>query len=341
MQRTKISIALDAAHEMLGLSKGHTVTFTDGLPTVDDGLSFYISQLANLETKIYQSKYTAINFAELVPINTNVPEWADQWDYISYDAVTIGKFIGSSADDLPNVAIAANKSVVPIGYAGNMYDYSLDELRKSQQMRIPLDTTKAQAAFRGSQEHTQRVAYFGDTARNMTGLFNNANLAVDSSTVDWYNAATTGNQIVQDMNTLLVKVWVNSANVHVPNVLVMDSARYAFISSKRMETGTDTTVLEFFLRNNLYTSLTGQPLRVVPRLQLSAAQLAAAGVSNGNKDRMLAYELNDENLGMVNPIPWRALAPQMHNLNVRVPCEYKLSGTEWRYPFSGAYRDSI
>lgn len=339
-QRTKISVAVaDAYAERNGLSKGHQVVFTDGLPTVDDGLAFYISQLANLESKIYQSKYTSINFAELVPINTNVPEWADSWDYISYDAVTIGKFIGSSADDLPNVAIAANKTSVPIGYAGNSYDYSLDELRKSQQMRIPLDTTKAQAAFRGAQEHTQRVAYFGDASRQMTGLFNNANLALDSSTINWLT--DTGPNIVADMNSLLVKVWVNSATVHVPNVLAMDPTRWAQISSKKMDVGSDTTVLEYFMKNNLYTSLTGQPLRVIPRLQLAAANLAAAGVSNGNKDRMLAYELNDENLGMVNPIPWRALAPQMKGLNVFIPAEYKLSGVEFRYPFSGAYRDSL
>jgi hypothetical protein len=339
-QRTKISVAVaDAYAERNGLAKGHQVTFTDGLPTVDDGIAFYISQLTNLESRIYQAKYTSINFQELIPINTNVPEWVDSWDYISYDAVTVGKFIGSSADDLPNVAIAANKTSVPIGYAGNSYDYSLDELRKSQQMRIPLDTTKAQAAFRGSQEHTQRVAYFGDAARNMTGLFNNANVQTDSSTINW--ATDTGANIVQDMNSLLVKVWVNSANVHVPNVLVLDSVRYAQISSKRMDTGTDTTVLEFFLRNNLYTQLTGQPLRVVPRLQLTAANLAAGGVSNGGKDRMMAYELNDENLGMVNPIPWRPLAPQMKGLNVFIPAEYKTSGTEVRYLFSAAYRDSL
>ncbi|QGH75047.1 putative major capsid protein [Vibrio phage Rostov M3] len=108
-----------------------------------------------------------------------------------------------------------------------------------------------------------------------------------------------------------------------------------------MDTGTDTTVLEFFLKNNLYTSLTGQTPRVVPRLQLTAPVLAANGVSNGGKDRMMAYELNDENLGMVNPIPWRALAPQMKGLTIETPCEYKISGVEFRFPFSGAYRDHV
>lgn len=338
-QLKKIVVAIDAAIAYQIGRDTQQVSFNDGLPTVDDGLAFYISQLANLESRIYEAKYTSINYDELIPVQTDVPEWADSWDYISYDAVTLGKFIGSSADDLPNVALSANKSSVPIGYAGNMYDYSLDELRKSQQLRIPLDTTKARAAFRGAQEHTQRVAYFGDAKRNMTGLFNNPNLALSNSTLNWFDPATTGDQIVADMNQVLVDVWVNSANVHLPNAIVIDARRFALIATKRMGTITDRTILEYFKMNNLYTSVTGRDLPVFSRLQLSAAQLAANGVSNGNKDRMLAYELNDENLAMQVPIPWRSLAPQMHNLMVKVPCEYKISGTEFRYPFSGAYRD--
>lgn len=332
MKKNLISVTLDQAFPMLAMDEGHTVTFNDGLPTIDDGWGFYISQLAQLESKIYEAKYTNINFAELIPVDTNYPEWADSWDYISYDAVTLGKFIGSSADDLPKVGLQANKSSVPIGYAGNAYDYSLDELRKSQQLCIPIDATKGRMAFRGAQEHTQIVAYFGDTDRKMGGLFNNANLALDNSTVNW--ATATGQQIIDDMNGLFIKVWTDSANVHVPNTLVLDSTRYAQISSRRMDSGTDTTILEFFMANNLYTSLTGQHPRVVPRLQLK-------GAGSGGVDRMMAYELNDENLSMVNPIPWRALAPQMKGLNIDVPCEYKISGVEFRYPFSGAYRDHV
>lgn len=337
MKYNMITVVMDKAMPMAGIAAGQQLQFRDGLPTIDDGNAFYISQLANLEAKIYEAKYTAINYQELIPINTNVPEWADTWDYISYDSVTIGKFIGSSADDLPSVSTKANKSTVQIGYAGNSYDYSLDELRKSQQMRMPIDTIKGRAAFRGSQEHSQRVAYFGDAARLMTGLFNNPNLALDNSTVDWDTAE--GQAIVDDMNSLLIEVWINSANVHLPDTFLLDSTRYATITSRRMDSGTDTTIMEFFKKNNLFTTMTGRELTVQPRLQLSAAQLAANGVSNGDKDRMMAYELNDDNLGLVNPIPWRPLAPQMVGLNIKIPCEYKISGVEFRYPFSGAYRD--
>lgn len=332
MNRNKITMTLDAEYPHLGLPAGHVVSFNDGLPTMDDGMGFFVSQFANLESKVYEAKYTAINFAEMIPVNTAVPEWADSWDYISYDAVTLGKFIGSSADDLPSVALSANKTSVPIGYAGNSFDYSIDELRKSQQLRIPIDVTKGRAAFRGSQEHSQRVAYFGDASRGMFGMFNNPNLALDNSTTNW--ATATGQEKVSDMNSLLIKVWIDSANTHLPNALAIDSERYAQISSERMDTGTDTTVLEFFKKNNLYTTTTGQELRIFPRLQL-----ATAGV--GGKARMMAYELNDDNLGMCNPIPWRAIAPQMVGLNIIVPCEYKISGVEFRYVFSAAYRDAL
>jgi len=332
MKYNQITITMDAALPMMGITSGQQISFRDGLPTIDDGNAFYISQLANLEAKIYEAKYTAIDYQELIPINTAVPEWADTWDYISYDAVTLGKFIGSSADDLPSVSLRANKSTVQLGYAGNSYDYSLDELRKSQQLRIPIDTTKGRAAFRGSQEHSQRVAYFGDADRGMTGLFNNPNLALDNSTVNWNTA--TGQEIVDDMNSLLIKVWIDSANVHLPDTFILDSARYATITSRRMDSGTDTTIIQFFMKNNLFTTTTGQALRVMPRLQLGAA-------GAGGKDRMMAYELNDDNLGLVNPIPWRPLAPQMKNLSIKIPCEYKISGVEFRYPFSGAYRDHL
>lgn len=330
---------VDKQLSLIDYPVGYQVSFKDGLPTVDDGLAFYISQLANLESKVYEAKYTAINYQELIPINTEIAEWADTWNYTSYDGVTLGKFIGSNAQDLPDSAINATLSTVPLGYAGNKYSYSLDELRKAQAVRIPLDATKARLSYRGAMEHSQKVAYFGDSERGFNGFFNNPNIPVSSSTVDWSTAS--GQEIVADMNSPLIEVWVDSANTHIPNVLVMDSNRFSRITSLRMDTGTDTTVYEFFMKNNLYTSVTGMPLTIKPRLQLTAAELAKNGVSNGNKDRMVAYELNPDNLSIANPIPWRTLAPQYNGLNINVPAEYKISGTEFRFIGSAKYKDMV
>ena len=299
----------------------------------DSGIAFYISQLAVLDPKIYDVKYRNIIFPEVVPVDTSMPEWIDNVNYISYDAVTMGKFIAANGKDLPQSDIDANISSVPVGYAGNSYGYTLEELRKSQQMRLPLDVTKARVAYRGAQEHMQRVAWFGDSARGMTGMFNNPNIPLDNSTVNW--ATATGQEMVNDMNSLLIKVWSTSANVHVPDTLLLPSDKYAIASSKRMDTGTDTTVMEFFKRNNLFRDITGQEIEVRPILELQTANTAGTG------PRMMAYEKTPDNLVMYNPIPWRPLAPQPNGLRIEVSAEYKISGVEFRYPGSAAYRDML
>lgn len=302
------------------------------IATADDGLAFFISQLSNVEAKIYETKYRKIVYQEFVPVDMSDPEWVDEVTYISYDAVTAGKFIGANARDLPKSDITAAKSTIPVFYGGNSYGYSLDELRKSQALRMPVDTTKATASFRGFQEHAQRVAFFGDSDRGITGLFNNANVQTDNSVVDWSTA--TGQEIVADMNSLLTKVWQNSAETHVPGVLLLPSNQWTFISTTRMDSGTDTTILQFFMMNNLYKDLTGGELIIKPNFEIKTAGVASV-------NRMMAYELNDENLTMRMPLAWRSIAPQPEGLQIEVPAEYKFGGVEFRYPGSAAYRDFI
>jgi len=314
---------------------GFEYTYDDNLrnmQTADAGVGFYISQFANLESKIYEVLYADIIFDQLVPVDTSDPEWIDQVAYLSFDGATMAKFIAANGRDLPQVDIDASISYIPVGYAGNSYGYSLEELRKAAALRIPLDASKARLAFRGARQFSQNLAFFGDAQRNMFGLFNHPNVPLDNSSIDWTTA--TGAEIVADMNGLLTKVWNQSAQRHVPNTLLLPSNLWAIAANKRMDTGTDTTVLEFFRRNNTYTGVTGQPIDIRAVLWLNDA-----GV--GGVPRMIAYEKNSDNLTMRMPIPWRALPPQATALRLEVPCEFKVSGVEFRYPLSAAYRDVV
>lgn len=330
----KKTVTLDQSFPHLGLSAGQTVTFDDAVLTVDDALGFYISQLAYVEPRIYATKYPNINFQELIPVDSSIPEWADSVPYISYDAVTLGKFIGANADDLPNVAMKAKKDNVPVGYAGNSFEYSLDELRKSQQLRMPIDVTLATAARRGAEEHMQRVAYFGDAERNMYGLFNHPNVTSDAtSTLDWGAAGTTGKQILDEINGMIGDVWHQSTGVHVPNTMVLAAKRWTYLATTMAtQYAPDKTLLEILQKQNLYTRMTGQDMTIVPRFQLDGA--GASG-----KDRIVIYEKNADNLVMYVPMFWRPTAPQPRNLKIKVPAEYKCSGTEFRYPMCAEYFD--
>ena len=300
--------------------------------TADAGIAFYISQLTNLEAKVYETLYPEIVFDELVPVNTSDPEWIDQVAYMSFNAVTMAKFIAANGRDLPQSDIDASISYIPVNYAGNSYGYSLEELRKAAAMRIPLDAAKARIAYRGARQFQQQIAFFGDASRNMYGLFNHPNVPLDNSTINWNTA--TGAEMVAALNSLLIKVWNQSQTRHVANTLLLPTSIWSIISSKRMDTGTDTTVLEFFRRNNNSTGVTGQPLDIRAVLWLNDAGTAGA-------PRMMAYERNEDNLTMRMPIPWRSLPPQATALRLEVPAEFKLSGVEFRYPLSAAYRDLV
>lgn len=314
------------------LDNGETLSYDDQIATTDDGLAFYISQIGGLETKVYESKFRKIIFHDMIPVDTSQPDWVDNVSYISYNAVTIGKFIGASANDVPQADIEAAISTIPVFLGSSGYSYSLDELRKSSNLRIPIDATKATMAFRGFQEHAQRVGFFGDPDRGITGLFNGANVQLSNSAINY--ATATGSEIVAYLNANLKSVWLNSVETHLPDTQVIDSDSFAIISEREMGTGRDTTVLEYYKKNNLFTAITDQPLDVRQSYELNTA-------GAGGTKRIMAYEKTPENLVMHMPMSWRQLPPQANGLKINVAAEYKFGGVEFRYPGSAAYHDNV
>lgn len=320
----------------------HLVTMTDArgqqfqydadikVRTADDGLGFFIGQFTGLQAQVYETKYPDIIFPDLIPVDTSDPEWIDDVAYVSYNGVTMGKFIAANGRDLPQVDIEASISRIPVGYAGNSFGYTVEELRKAMAVRIPLDASKARLAYRGAMIHSQQVAFFGDADRKMTGLLNNPNVPLTNANID--PATATGDDWLAIINGLLTQVYTTTLGAHNVNMVLLPQGVYAKLATARLSQYNAMTILEFLSQYNTTTAQTGQ--RVTFR---GLPQLNNAG-ENG-EGRIIAYELNADNLTMRNPIPWRALVPQPTALRIEVPCEYKISGTEFRFPLSAIYAD--
>ncbi len=332
MKLNKMTIALDSAIQEKYNLPMSSVTFADSIPTIDDGIAFTISQLSAIESRIYETKYQNIRFQEFVPVDSSDPEWVDNITYISYDAVTMGKFIGANGKDLPESDINASKSTIPVFYGGVAMRWSLDELRKSQAMRMPIDATKGTANYRGYLEHKQQVAYFGYSDRGITGLFNGANVTETTATTGFDPVTATGEEWVDMLNKQIETVYTSSANVHVPNMQLIPQAYWGYLL-KPMTAYANKTILEYYLENNYAKSL-GVNLTVTPVYQLN-------GIGVNSTGRIMTYELNAENLVMKDPMPYRTIAPQPEGLTVKVPAEYKFGGIEFRYPGCALYTDFL
>ena len=303
-----------------------------------DGIGFYISQLAYLETNIYERKYATITYLQDIPTVAGVPEHAQEWNYRSYDGVTSGKFIGASAKDLPKIAAKATMSKVPIGYSGNMLEWSLEELRSNAFLNMPIDTIQASLAFRSAQEHSQRVAYFGDKKRNMHGLLDHPN--VPKKNASKALGSMSGQELFDLVNDLIFEVNEDTALTHLPDTVLVYPELFKAMNSNLMTGFSDISVMKYFKENNYYTQQTGKQVVIQPRLQLKGTILAQEGVNNGGKDRIMAYEKNSENLGVVNNMPFRLTAPQPNLLSIEVAGEYKCSGADFRFPLSAKYADA-
>lgn len=333
MEKSLVSVAVsDAIAERFGLS-GNTVTFSKKMNDVQSGIAFMISQLSYIEPKLYETPYADIFFDGLVPIDTSIPEWVETVNYRSYDGVTMGKFVGASADDLPSAEIEAQIHTVQLGYAGQSIKYSLDELRKSTAMNMPIDQTQMRMAYRGAREHQQKVVFFGDKGRNMYGLLNHPNVTKENSSTNWNTASA--DEILADINNVLGSIWEDSNQRFMPNTLLIDTKRYRLIANKRLSDLTKDTVLDFIKEKNIATIERGIPLDIRPIPFLLAKNMKANGETE--KDRMVAYEKSPDNLVAYMPIAPRFIAPQNSGLMIKVPMEYKISGTEFRYPQCATY----
>lgn len=324
----------DAIAERFGIADSQ-VSFDTRFNDATSGLGFMISQLAYLEQKMYERKYANLFFDKCVPIVTGeVPEWANNVNYISYDSSVKGKFIGSHAKDLPTVAIERQMHSANLGYGGLSLRYSLDEMRKAQHLGMNLDAEQAVIAYRGAREHQQHVVFYGSAPEGIRGFLNNADVTVTTSELAL--ASATIETLVDEVNKAISEVWVNSNQAFLPNTICLPSELYSKLANLRLtDTAQVMSGLKYLKEFSLYKEQTGADPEVIPMPQLSAKNMGAEGLTA--KNTLVVYDKNPSNLSAWMPIAPRFIAPQAEGLEIITPMEYKISGTEFRYPQSAMY----
>lgn len=320
----------------LGLADGAKSVVLDAqFADANDGIGFMISQLAFLEPQMYEQVYADLFFDKVVPIRTDIPEWANQYQYISYNSATRGKFIGSHAGDLPTTAMERMLHGTNFGYGGLSLSYALDDMRKAVHLGMNLDSEQAQVAYRGAKEHQQDVVFYGDSHLNITGFLNNESVRTKTSKLASETASV--KELADEINKAISEIWVKSNQAFLPDTVCMNSALYARLAQEILpDMAVPMTALQYLQRNNLYTQTAGgAQLQIIPMPHLSAENMKAHGLTA--KTTMVVYCKNPRFLTSFMPIAPRFIAPQPKGLEIITPMEYKFGGTEFRYPLSAMY----
>lgn len=307
------------------------------LPKLDAAENiFFARELEQIRARSYDIKYAERKIRMLVPVDNSVDPGAEVVTYSQYDRVGVAKIISSYAEDLPRADVKGKQFSVTVKGLGSSFGFSVQEIRAARMAGKPLDARKADAARQAIEDKIDSIGASGDAATGLVGLLNIANAQTYTITAGaggqttWNTGATpkTGLEVIKDMNSAVHTIVTTTKEAEKPDTMLLPVDKYAYIASTPLQAGSDTTILQFFLRNSPYIKA------VEPWEKLTGA---GAGPTN----RMMVYRRDPDALQLVIPQEFESFPPEQEGLNSIIACHARTAGVQCYYPLSVLYADGI
>ena len=295
---------------------------------------FFARELEYRKAQTYDVIRAPLKAFELIPVSTEAGPGAESIVYEQYDSTGIAKLIANYADDLPRADVKGKELFAPVKSIGNSYGYSLQEVRAARLAGKPLEQRKANAAGRAQREKWNRIAFFGDADTGLPGWLSNPNVpnsavaqgAGSGDPTEWEDK--TPAEILKDLNDAVNGVVDLTNGAEQPNTVAMPIKQYTQISTTPAGTGTDTTILEYFLRNSPFVD------SVEWANELS-------GAFTGDTDGFIVYDRNPDKMTLEMPQMFEQLPVQERGLEFVVPCHSRIGGVIIYYPLSQKFSYGI
>jgi len=288
-------------------------------------LGFVTHQRTHIETEVLKKPYPAIRYAEMIPVDTSANPFALSVTHFAQDSVGKAKFMNGKGDDVPLVNIKGSKFEQTVNMAGVGYSFSLEEIGAAQQLGTNLSADGAEAARMAYEQFVDEVAFVGDAALGIEGLYNMT--GITSAAAGATFAASTPDAILAIINTALTGIFTSTQGIELADTIVLPLAEFSRIATVRLADGSDTTILDFVRRANIYTVQTGQPLNIFADRRLTT--------------KMVVYRRDPQVLKMHMPMPLRFIAPQAVNLEVKVLGMFRFAPVNIRRPGAVRYVTGI
>lgn len=288
-------------------------------------LNFLRQQTHVQSTRAFNVEYDIVDYQELVPVNTDYPEWASGVDFQVGDLSGAAKWQSGWAEDVPK----ADVSLVSVGVDFAMYavgyGYNIEELGKAMHAGFPLTARKAVAARQAADIFCAETALYGGGHPGWTGLINMAGVTPTVSPGgNWVDADGVGlktpEQIISEMNQLLMGAPSTTGVLSslIGDTLLLPPLAYQYIAQTPYGvTSPNMSILQYFMANNVYTTRTGRPVTI---RELPALSGAAIGTVQG-QGRAVGYRNSQDALEFPMPMPYRFLDVHQHG-----PMQWQIPG---------------
>lgn len=295
---------------------------------------FFRDELRHVLPQALEKVYAEIPYSRLVPISNEIPEGAETYKYDMYDRTGEFNLIADYGDDLPTSDVRRGEVINSIRPFGGSFKYTVDELRKAQFAKQSIEQRRADAVKQAYEERANRVCLFGQAGTGLKGFFNHPTVDRIVSTGNANDGWFDGSAITPiQMRTILqqgVDYMVSTTRmVERPDTILLPYLVHQKLVTTINEPGTDTTVLEFFLKTNPFIRNVEAINELTPANSFGAL----------SAERIVFYKRDPGKLKFHIPMPLKFHNPQQRNLVWTVPAEAKFGGVQLSYPKSILYVD--
>lgn len=293
---------------------------------------FFARELESVKAKSYDVQYAELKARKLIPVSFEAGPGAETIKYEQYDQVGMAKIIANYAHDLPRADVKGKEFISVVRSLGASFGYNVQEIRAAKMAGKPLEQRRANAAKRAIMQLENTIAFRGDASHNLGGLLNAANISEVTIPNDGTGASKlwstkTPDQILRDMNLVANTPSELTKMVETPDTMLLPVAQFNFISSTRLSTASDTTILKYFLANNPYIKA------IEPLNELDSFYAGDDGI--------FVYKRDPEKLTMEVPQDFEQFPEQEQGLEFVVPCHARCGGVIVYYPLSIAFGKGI
>lgn len=281
-------------------------------------------QLTSVRNQAIEIQFPEYKARDYIPLKTDTNPGAQFVEFQILERQGRGKIVADYAKDFPRVGLVGTSHIGTIKSLGASYGYSVQELRAAVMAGQPLNARLARASKQSIVELENQIAWFGDDANRLYGVFNNPNVPraiapAGVAGVAW--ELKTPDEIIADMNQIVNGVSENSLGVFTANVLLLPLTCYNIISSTPRSAVSDTTILDWFMRNTPYIS------RISWLNELETASTTGGRMA-------LAYKLDKDVLELDIPKDFEVFPEQVEGMEMKHPCHSRIAGVHIYQPLA-------
>lgn len=301
--------------------------------SVEAASVFFARELDDVKAKTYDKLFPELSALSCFPITSDVNEGAETTTYYSYEPTGMAEIINNYATDLPRADVKGESHTANIRSIGDSYGYNVQEMRASRMAGKSLDARRGAAAKRASDYKINKIAFAGDKAHGLIGIFSEENdipiyklsevdVPESGKKTEWMYK--TADQILEDINGMQKFTDKITMSVEKPDTLALPSFIYMDLATRRIP-DTDITVLSFLKEHAPYL----KNFESMAELQDSAKDINTSG-----KNVAFMYTKSAEKFSLEIPLPFYQYPLQVKGLETEIPCEARTAGLIIYYPLS-------